>query len=280
MTFRSAFSILRRAWTKLFLPHSILAQSRMNQEAVKDTSPASAIQIVVPIYNEGENVVRLCSELKDAGVQFDSLRFVYDFDGDITLPFIEKLHSDDARIVADKNCFGRGVINALRWGCAHASNGPVLIVMGDNSDKLSIIPEMVQLWKSGATIVSPSRYMRGGEQHGGGVLKSNMSRIAGTSLKIFGFPTADATNNFKLYDGEWLRSQSIESTGGFELAIELCAKAFEQGKKIVELPTVWRDRTMGESNFKLFAWTPKYLRWYLRILRALVQRSFSPVPNN
>jgi hypothetical protein len=147
--------------------------------------------------------------------------------------------------------------------------------MGDNSDKLSIIPDMVTLWERGAVIVSPSRYMRGGEQHGGGFLKSLMSRTAGTSLKLFGFPTADATNNFKLYDGDWLRAQTIESTGGFELAIELCAKAFEQNKRIDELPTVWRDRTLGESRFKLMAWTPKYLRWYLRILKTLAKKQFS-----
>lgn len=235
----------------------------------------SSTQIVVPIYNEGENVVRLYRELKEARVEFDSLKFVYDFDGDTTLPFIAQLTAEDPRVSADKNCYGRGVINALRWGFSHAVDGPVIIVMGDNSDKLSIIPEMIELWKKGAVVVSPSRYMRGGEQHGGGVIKSGMSRIAGLSLKLFGFPTADATNNFKLYDGAWLRSQTIESVGGFEIALELCFKAFREKKQIVELPTVWKDRTMGESRFKIFAWTPKYLRWYFKILGEIGRQRFS-----
>ena len=221
--------------------------------------------------------MRLVEELTAAKVPFDSLKFVYDFDGDSTLPFIAQLRTRDDRISADKNCFGRGVMHALRWGFAHASPGPVIIVMGDNSDKLSIIPEMIDLWKRGATVVSPSRYMRGGEQHGGGLVKSTMSRVAGSSLKLFGFPTADATNNFKLYDGSWLRAQNVESTGGFEVALELCYKAYRDGKRIVELPTVWKDRTMGTSRFKVAAWTPKYLRWYFKILAQLILKPFRVV---
>lgn len=246
------------------------AQTSMNDRA--QTRVSGRFQIVVPIYNEGENVVRLVDDLKSAGIAFDSLKFVYDFDGDTTLPFIERLRAENERICAEKNCYGRGVINALRWGFSHSEPGPVIVVMGDNSDKLSIIPEMIDLWKQGATIVSPSRYMRGGEQHGGGLVKSSMSRIAGVSLRICGFPTADATNNFKLYDGEWLSRQPIESTGGFEVALELCYRAYCDGRVIRELPTVWRDRTMGESRFKIAAWTPKYLKWYFRILAEIFRQ--------
>ncbi len=240
-------------------------------------APEQVVQIVVPIYNEGENVVRLHGQLLATNIPFDSLCFVYDFDGDTTLPFIAQLHEKDERVHADRNRYGRGVLNALRWGFAHVERGPVIVVMGDNSDKLSIIPQMILLWQQGATVVSPSRYMSGGKQFGGGFVKSTMSRIAGVSLKMCGFPTADATNNFKLYDGAWLREQVIESSGGFEVAMELCFKAYRGRKKIVELPTQWFDRTMGQSRFKIFAWTPKYLRWYFRILKELFsQRLIRP----
>ena len=241
--------------------------------AVRQAAPKQ-IQILVPIYNEGENVCRLHQELRRSGASYDSLCFVYDFEGDTTLPYIAQLTSTDNRVHADMNRYGKGVLNALRWGFAHAGGGAVIVVMGDNSDKLELIPEMVELWRQGATIVSPSRYMRGGEQHGGGLVKSTMSRVAGTSLKLLGFPTADPTNNFKLYDGEWLSSQQIESSGGFELAMELSYKAYRDRRRIVELPTVWRDRTEGTSRFKLFAWTPKYLRWYFKIVGELLLRKF------
>ena len=54
----------------------------------------------------------------------------------------------------------------------------------------------------------------------------------------------------------------IESTGEFELALELTAKAFRRGVKIAEVPTTWRDRTAGTSRFRLRKWLPKYLYWY------------------
>ena len=54
----------------------------------------------------------------------------------------------------------------------------------------------------------------------------------------------------------------IESTGGFELGLELVVKAHVAGRKIVEVPTTWRDRLAGQSNFKLWKWLPHYLKWF------------------
>lgn len=235
-----------------------------------------SIQLLVPIYNEGENVKVLHQNLLAEGVPFDSLTFIYDFDEDTSLPFIEDLRRVDPRVRAGKNTLGRGVVHALRWGFAQVVDGPVLVVMGDNSDKLSIVPEMISLWSNGAIVVAPSRYMPGGKQHGGPPLKTFLSRNAGRFLSFCGFPTADATNNFKLYDGSWLRQQSIESDGGFEIALELSYKAYAQGREIKELPTEWWDRTMGESRFKLWKWLPRYLRWYLRALGAVLSRRLLP----
>ncbi|MBP9837303.1 MAG: glycosyltransferase [Proteobacteria bacterium] len=249
--------------------------SSTSTDKILDTQTTAKTQLLVPIYNEGENVLKLYQELVAAKVEFDELKFVYDYDGDSTLPFIAELQQKDGRVVADKNCFGRGVINALTWGFAHCSPGPVIVIMGDNSDKLEVIPAMVELWKNGTSVVCPSRYMKGGKQHGGGLIKSNMSRIACISLRLLGFPTTDATNNFKLYDGAWLKKQKIESIGGFEVAIELCYLAYMQGLVINELPSEWRDRTQGKSNFKLMAWTPKYLYWYLKILAEIIKKKIS-----
>lgn len=227
------------------------------------------------MYNEGENVRALYHSLMAEHTSFQSVSFVYDLDEDTTLPVIADLRKSDQRLRALKNEFGRGVVNALRFAFSRVEPGPVAVVMGDNSDKLSILPEMLSLWRSGATIVSPSRYMKGGVQHGGGVLKKTLSRTAGTSLRLLGFPTADPTNNFKLYDGVWLREQKIESTGGFEIALELCYKAYVQGRRIVELPTEWFDRTMGESRFNMRKWIPLYLRWYFRCLGAIFRQRMS-----
>ena len=231
------------------------------------------VQILVPVYNEGEHVLALHERLLEAGAEFDSLAFVYDTDEDTSLPYALELSRRDARVRAEKNQLGPGAIRALTWGFSHARPGPVIVVMGDSCDKHSIIPDMVRLWREGATVVCASRYMPGGRQYGGGWLKSTLSRWAGKSLHLMGFPTSDPTNNFKLYDGVWLGRQRIESTGGFEVALELCYKAFVQGERIAEFPTDWYDRTHGESRFNMRAWIPRYLRWYLRSVRALFGRA-------
>lgn len=224
------------------------------------------IQLAAPVYNEGDAVVTLYEQLISLDIQFDELRFVYDMDEDTSLPFIRELSLRDSRVVADKNQIGRGVVNALRWIFQNCKNGPLIVVMADNSDKLSIIPEMVSLWHKGSMIVSPSRYMKGGKLHGGPMLKGFLSRISGLFLAFLGFPTSDPTNNFKLYDGSWVRSQKIESEGGFEVALELSGKAYFQKHKITQLPTEWWDRTQGESKFKMWKWIPKYLKWYFPLV--------------
>ncbi len=225
-----------------------------------------SIQLAAPVYNEGDSVVTLYQSLVTNQIDFDELRFVYDIDSDTSLPYILELSKSDARIRADKNQYGKGVVNALRWIFAHAKKGPLIVIMADNSDKLSVIPEMVSLWRQDSIIVSPSRYMKGGKLHGGPLIKGLLSRFSGVALSILGFPTSDPTNNFKLYDGEWVAKQEIESEGGFEVALELTGKAYFAGQKITQIPTEWWDRTQGESKFLVWKWLPNYLRWYLPLL--------------
>ncbi len=246
----------------------------MQQQNVAMTEPdkQELVQLICPIYNEGENVELLYRSLAEAEAPFSRLTFVYDLDDDTSLPYISKMQQEDPRVIADKNQYGPGVVKALRWAFSRAQPGPVIVVMGDNSDKLSIIPEMLEMWRNGAVVVSPSRYMPEGKQHGGPPLKTFLSSLAGRVLFFLGFPTSDATNNFKLYDGSWLAAQKIESQGGFEVALELCYKAYREKRSIRQLPTEWWDRELGESRFKMWKWIPKYLRWYLPSVGLSVKR--------
>ena len=90
-----------------------------------------------------------------------------------------------------------------------------------------------------------------------------MSRIAGLSLHwLGGLPIHDATSNYRLYSKRLLQRVTIESTGGFELGLELTVKAYALGMRVAEVPTTWRDRTAGQSRFQLWKWLPRYLHWY------------------
>jgi glycosyltransferase involved in cell wall biosynthesis len=227
------------------------------------------LSIVVPVYNEPDNIGptlrRIAAELATP----HEVLVVYDFDGDTTVPVVRALQAELPSVALQRNDLGRGVLNAMKAGIA-ASRAPlVLITMADGSDEMDRVDEMVRLGQDGAAIVAGSRYVKGGGQVGGPWLKRTLSRAAGLSLHWLGrVPIHDATNNFKLYRRDFLDSVTIESTGGFELALELTAKATGRRLPMAEVPTTWRDRTAGESRFNFRQWLPKYLRWYLHVYRS------------
>ncbi len=226
-------------------------------------TPLSELSIVLPVYNEGEAVEPVLRALA-AGVRTPhELVVVYDFDADITVPVIERLSAEMPALRGLKNDLGRGVLNAMKAGIEDTRSPYVLISMADGSDEPHIVDAMVSLAKDGADVVAASRYMPGGRQIGGPPLKRLLSRAAGLTLHWFaGVPTHDPTNNFKLYSRRFLDSVEIESIAGFELALELTVKATLDGRRVAQVPTTWRDRTSGQSNFKLRKWLPHYLYWY------------------
>ena len=237
------------------------------------TAPSPELAIVLPVYNEGEAVEPILRALS-AGVETPhELVVVYDFDEDTTVPVVARLAGEIPGLRGLRNELGRGVLNAMKAGIAATDAPYVLISMADGSDEPHIVDSMVALARSGADVVAASRYMRGGGQIGGPLIKRLMSRAAGLTLHWFaGVPTHDPTNNFKLYRRTFLDSTAIESSAGFELALELTVKATLAGRPVAEVPTVWRDRTAGKSNFKLRRWLPHYLRWYAVAFRGRLTR--------
>lgn len=228
-----------------------------------DRASLPELAIVLPVYNEGEAVEPVLRALS-AGVSTPhELVVVYDFDEDTTVPVVGRLAAEIPNLRGLRNDIGRGVLNAMKAGIAGTSAPYVLISMADGSDEPHIVDSMVFLARDGADVVSASRYMPGGKQVGGPLLKRLMSRTAGLTLHWFaGVPTHDPTNNFKLYSRRFLESVTIESQAGFELALELTVKATLLRRRVAEVPTTWRDRTAGQSNFKLRKWLPHYLHWY------------------
>ena len=236
--------------------------------AARSAATASTpLQIVVPIYHEQENLPRLIAEIEQHVPQPFVVNLVYDDESDPTLPVARELAITRRWLRLVRNDVGPGVISALKKGLRLADQGPLLVMMADLSDDLSVVPRLLALYEQGFRIVCPSRYMRGGRQLGGPLIKRMLSRAAGVSLHwLVGFPTHDATNNFRLYDAGLVREMEIESEGGFELALELTGKAFRRGEPIAEVPATWRDRTAGQSRFRLWKWLPRYLRWYCHAL--------------
>ncbi len=232
----------------------------------------SAVTIVIPVYNEGENIRRTLAEI-DAKLAVEAeVWLVYDNDSDSTLPPARALEGSTRisfRLV--KNKYGRGALNAIKTGLEDATSELVVVTMADLCDPPEVINDMVAAAeREKADIVCASRYMKGGRQYGGPKFKGFLSHTAGLLLCWFArLPTHDPTNSFKLYRKSFLDSVKIESTGGFELGLELVVKCRAKGGKIVEVPTTWRDRVAGKSNFKLWKWLPNYIRWFMYAFRTM-----------
>jgi len=221
------------------------------------------VSVVVPAYNEGEHIVPVLDRL------FESVRLpcevlvVVDDPGDTTVGVTEEYALKEPRIRCLVNTYGRGPANAVRFGIDAASAPVVVVTMADGCDDATQVDDLVRLVERGVAVAAASRYMAGGQQVGGPVVKGMLSGMAGRSLRLFAhIGTRDATNSFKAYSRDFVREVGIHSRDGFEIGIELTAKAKRLGRPVAELPTIWLDRQAGVSNFKVAQWIPSYLRWY------------------
>jgi glycosyltransferase involved in cell wall biosynthesis len=221
------------------------------------------ISVVVPVYNEGEDITAFLDRVFDSVTMPCEVLAVYDSLGDTTRPFLEAYADEDPRLVPTHNTYGAGPANALRWGLDHASADIIVVTMADGSDDPQQIEALAHLVERGVVVAAASRYIQGGQQVGGPFVKRILSRTAGKSLYWLGrVGTRDATNSFKAYDRAFVRRVGVESDSGFELGLEMVAKARRHRLPVAEIPTIWLDRTNGQSNFQVWTWLPRYLRWY------------------
>jgi glycosyltransferase involved in cell wall biosynthesis len=225
---------------------------------------APNISVIIPAFEEGEAVVAGLTNLSREIQQPNEILVVVDNPSDSTVAPVKKLSEEYPSIRLVVNNYGAGPANAIRYGIDQAIANVVVVTMADGCDDPRQVEELANLVRRGVVIASASRYMPGGQQVGGPRLKRFLSRVAGKSFALItGVGTCDATNSFKAYDKNFLDKVGIHSRHGFEIGLELTAKARRLGLSVAEIPTTWIDRTYGKSNFKLAKWLPRYLGWYL-----------------
>jgi len=221
------------------------------------------VTIVVPAYEEGAEVIACLQRIAEGVTLPFELLVVVDRPDDSTVPHVEQVSAVQPRIRTLVNTYGPGPANAIRYGIDAAASPVVVVTMADGSDDPRQIDDLTRLVERGVVIAAASRYMPGGQQVGGPLLKSALSRAAGRSLHLLArVGTRDATNSFKAYSTDFVREVGIDSRAGFEIGLELTAKAKRLGRPVAEIPTIWLEREVGLSNFKVAAWIPQYLRWY------------------
>ncbi len=262
------------------------AAAGLVRQAMISDPGATRVSIVMPAYQEGKSITPVLERLFEAVSLPCEVLVVVDDPADTTCPVVQRLAKAEPRLRCLFNTYGRGPANAIRFGIDHATAPVAVVTMADGCDDVRQVDDLVRLVDRGVAVAAASRYMAGGQQVGGPLLKGLMSAAAGRSLRLLArVGTRDATNSFKAYSTAFVRAVGIDSRDGFEIGIELTAKARRLRLPIAEIPTIWLDRQDGMSNFQVAGWLPKYLRWYrfafgpqltLDQLKALAQSTDNP----
>lgn len=219
--------------------------------------------IVVPALNEGKQIGNFLDRLEESVELPVEVLVVVDTVDDTTLVGLKNYQARKHLIRGIVSEFPKGPANAIRYGVSQSISEVVVITMADGSDDPRVIDDLIRLVERGCAVAAASRYMAGGQQIGGPRFKKFLSKNASRALWfVLGVGTHDSTNSFKAYSKKFVDEVGIESDKGFELGLELVAKAHRSGRMIAEVPTIWIDRMIGQSNFQLRRWLPQYLRWF------------------
>ena len=220
--------------------------------------------LIVPAKNEEGQIVTFLERLDEAVSISIEVIIVVDTPDDRTLIPLENLNRFRHSVRTVVSTDAPGPAGAIKFGIQSAVSEIVVVVMADGSDDSRNVDDLIRLIERGCVVAAASRYMPGGQQIGGPRFKKFLSKNSSRALRWFaGLGIHDATNSFKAYSLPFKNEVKIESTHGFEVGLELTAKAHRGRNLIAEVPTIWIDRAFGESKFQLRKWLPHYLRWFL-----------------
>ena len=225
---------------------------------------APELDIVIPVYNEGRNIVATLAALKRSVTTPARVLICYDHAEDDTLPAIRADAQAHAGLAVEfvRNR-SRGAHAAVMTGFAASTAPLVLMYPADDDTNAAMLDRMVALAQAGCDIVCASRFMPGGAMVGCPLLKAVLVRGANFTLRhVARLPTTDASNGFRMFSRRVVERIPVESEHGFCYSIELLVKAHRLGWRIAEVPVRWFERRHGASRFQVIKWLPAYLRWY------------------
>ena len=176
------------------------------------------LSVIIPAHNEedciGETLDGLCEVLDRESMDYEVI-VVNDHSTDGTEDVVRRFGEQHPNVRVVNNEGKRGFSNALKVGYTAAGDGAIVTMMADLCDDPQTLAPMYAKIVEGFDVVCGSRYMPGGGKHDeDSEVKGMFSRFVGLSLRrLVGVPTHDATNAFKMYRSEVLKSITIEEMG-------------------------------------------------------------------
>jgi dolichol-phosphate mannosyltransferase len=218
------------------------------------------VNVIIPVFDEGKMIIKTLENVHQSLKKNYIISICYDFEEDKTLYAIEHLENRDIRLNIKfvKNPI-RGPHSAIMKGIYSTNAKYYIIVPADDHINTLNLHRLVELADSGYDIVCPSRFIKGGKMIGAPIIKSIINRIVNLLLKYSGIPTADATNGFRLFNKKIINNIQIKSNLGFTYSMEFLIRAYSMDYKITEYPSLWVERNIGNSKFKLGNWCFQYL---------------------
>lgn len=215
--------------------------------------PMATALIIVPTYNEAENVRGIAERLLAALPVADVL-FVDDNSPDGTGALIDDMVAANPRCHvlhrAGKLGLGTAYVEGFAWGLARDYR--FLFEMdADGSHDPKYLPQMLTLAEDGADVVVGSRNIPGGGTVNWGVGRNILSKGGSFYARtILGIDVRDVTAGFVCWRRDVLESLDLTTiaSNGYSFQIEMKYRAIKRGFQIVETPIVFVDRRVGQSK--------------------------------
>ena len=229
--------------------------------------------VVIPTYNERENIGRLVPAVR-AAVDCDVL-VVDDDSPDGTAAAVEALAAADPHVCLVNHRPRLGIGPAYKEGFRRAfALSPDFIVQmdADFSHPAEMLPELLAL---GAThdLVLGSRYLRGITVVNWPIERLLISYFGNWYVRtVTGMPVRDATGGFKCWRREALAAIAPERvrSNGYAFQIETTYRAWRRGLAIGEVPILFVDRVAGESKLtRRVGLEALWIVWWLKVAHRL-----------
>jgi dolichol-phosphate mannosyltransferase len=209
--------------------------------------------VVLPTYNEAENVERLLAAVLAKLPPSARVLVVDDNSPDGTGEIADRLAAADGRLRVlhrtEKEGLGPAYIAGFREALAGGA-GLVLEMDADFSHDPAYLPRLLEASQR-ADLVIGSRYVSGGGVSDWGPLRRAISRGGSAYARlVLGVEVKDLTGGFKCFRREVLEAIDLDAVDarGYAFQIEMTYRALHAGFRVIEVPIVFRDRRAGSSK--------------------------------